>query len=80
MADEMIKDRIVGEHSDIVRGRLLREKDLCLTKAVDICKAAEASTKQLEKLTDEKKVEILQEKLARNMAQLHTVTTLRNGH
>ena len=34
MADEMIKDRIVvGVHSDIVRGRLLREKDLCLTKA-----------------------------------------------
>ena len=28
MADEMIKDRIVvGVHSDIVRGRLLREKD-----------------------------------------------------
>ena len=62
MADEMIKDRIVvGVHSDIVRGRLLREKNLCLTKAIDICKAAEASTKQLEKLTDEKKVEILQE-------------------
>ena len=57
MADEMIKDRIVvGVHSDIVRGRLLREKDLCLTKAMDICKAAEASTKQLEKLTDEKKL------------------------
>ena len=62
MADEMIKDRVVvGVHSDIVRGRLLREKDLCLTKAIDICKAAESSTKQLEKLTDEKKVEILQE-------------------
>ena len=62
MADEMIKDRIVvGVHSDIIPGRLLREKDLCLTKAIDICKAAEASTKQLEKLTDEKKVEILQE-------------------
>ena len=62
MADEMIKDRIVvGVHSDIVRGRLLRKKDLYLTKAIGICKAAESSTKQLEKLTDEKKVEILQE-------------------
>jgi hypothetical protein len=31
MADEMIKDRIVvGVQSDIVRGRLLREKDLNL--------------------------------------------------
>ncbi len=61
MADEMIKDRIVvGVQSDIVRGRLLREKDLNLLKAIEICKAAEASTKQLEKLADEKKVEILQ--------------------
>lgn len=60
MADEMIKDRIVvGMQSDIVRGRLLREKGLCLTK--DICKAAEESTKQLEKLTDEEKVKILKE-------------------
>ena len=62
MADEMIKDRIVvGVQSDIVRGRLLCEKDLSLTKAIDICKAAEASTKQLEKLADEKKVEAFQE-------------------
>lgn len=62
MADEMIKDRIVvGMQSDIVRGRLLREKGLCLTKAIDICKAAEESTKQLEKLTDEEKVKILKE-------------------
>ena len=61
MADEMIKERIVvGVQSDIVRGRLLREKDLNLLKAIDICKAAEASTQQLEKLADEKKVEILQ--------------------
>jgi hypothetical protein len=57
MADEMIKDRIVvGVQCDIVRGRLLREKDLNLSKAIDICKAAEASKKQLEKLADEKKL------------------------
>jgi hypothetical protein len=57
MADEMIKDRIVvGVQSDIVRGRLLREKDLNLSKAIDIGKAAEASKKQLEKLADEKKL------------------------
>jgi hypothetical protein len=61
MADEMIKDRIVvGVQSDIVRGRLLREKDLNLSKAIDIGKAAEASKKQLEKVADEKKVDILQ--------------------
>ena len=51
----MIKDHVVGvqrisyghgvDHS-------LRENDLCLTKAIDICKAAEDSTKRLEKLTD----------------------------
>jgi hypothetical protein len=58
MADEMIKDRIVvGVQSDIVRGRLLREKDLNQSKTIDIGKAAEASKKQLEKLADEKMVE-----------------------
>ena len=36
MADEMIKDRIVvGVQSDIVRGRLLREKDLNLSKPIE---------------------------------------------
>ena len=55
MADEMIKDRIV-----VGVQRLLREKDLNLSKAIDIGKAAEASKKQLEKLADEKKVDILQ--------------------
>jgi hypothetical protein len=55
MADEMIKDRIV-----VGVQRLLREKDLNLSKAIDIGKAAQASKKQLEKLADEKKVDILQ--------------------
>jgi hypothetical protein len=42
MADEMIKDRIVvGVQSDIVRGRLLREKDLNLSKAIDIGKVGQ---------------------------------------
>lgn len=71
MADEMIKDRIVaGVQSDIGRGRLLCEKDLSLPKAINICKAAEASTKQLEKLIDEKRVETIQE---------HRPTTYRGG-
>ena len=85
MADEMIKDRIVvGVHSDIVRGRLLREKDLCLTKAIDICKAAESSTKQLEKLTDEKRLrfykrELIKQATSSNSSERAGLVTSRYG-
>jgi transposase InsO family protein len=44
----LIKDRIVcGVVSDSVRERMLREKDLTLEKAVQICRAAELSTTQV---------------------------------
>ena len=51
LKDSLIKDRIVcGITSDQVRARLLRESDLTLTKAVDICRAAEATTAQAQML------------------------------
>ena len=57
MADEMIKDRIVvGVHSDIVRGRLLREKDLRLTKAIDI-EPPKRAAQQLIKLGQRKQLD-----------------------
>ena len=59
----MIKDRIVvGVQSDAVRARLLRERDLQLSKAIDICKAAEASEQQLHKLAEEKNVHLVDRK------------------
>ncbi len=40
LTDDLIKDRIVcGVNNDTVRARLLRETDLNLAKAVDICRA-----------------------------------------
>ena len=48
LTDSLIKDRLVYEvKQDTVRSRLLRETDLTLQKATDICRAAETSTQQL---------------------------------
>lgn len=41
LTDSLIRDRIVcGITDDQVRGRLLREPDLTLNKAIDICRAS----------------------------------------
>ena len=51
LCDSLIKDRIVvGIRDDQVRAKLLRTKDLDLTKAVSICRAAEASRTQMDQL------------------------------
>ena len=44
LRDELIRDRlVVGIRSDSVRSRLLREAELTLHKAIDICRAAEVT-------------------------------------
>ncbi|KAK3093011.1 hypothetical protein FSP39_010012 [Pinctada imbricata] len=49
--DTLIRDRIVcGTNSDVVRGRLLRESDLTLQKAIDVCRSAESSKQQLKNM------------------------------
>ena len=54
LRDSLIKDRIVlGIISQRVRERLLREDDLTLQKAMQICQAAEATERQLNKLDTE---------------------------
>ena len=51
LRDSLTKDRIVlGIISQRVRERLLREDDLTLQKAMQICQAAEATERQLNKL------------------------------
>ncbi|XP_064641934.1 uncharacterized protein K02A2.6-like [Lineus longissimus] len=51
LSDSLIKDRIVyGIRSNNVRERLLRERTLDLSKAIDICRAAELSKSHLENL------------------------------
>jgi len=57
LKDSLIKDKIVGGIlSDQVRARLLREADLTLSKAEDICRAAEATEKQLKLMSEENSV------------------------
>ena len=61
LTDELIHDRIVcGIKSDQVRGRLLREPELSLKKAIDICRASEVSQTQLKSLgaNDSQKFEV----------------------
>ena len=54
LRDSLIKDRIVlGIISQRVRERLLREDDLTLQKAMQICHAAEATERQLNQLDTE---------------------------
>lgn len=51
LSDGLIRDRIVcGIHDEACRARLLRESDLTLAKAIDVCRAQEMSTKQLKSL------------------------------
>ena len=48
-SDEMLRDKIVFSINDVhVQERLLREPELTLVKAINICKTAESSQKQLE--------------------------------
>ena len=48
LRDELIRDRlVVGIRSDSVRSRLLREAELTLQKAIDICRAAEVTDSRM---------------------------------
>ena len=54
LKDSLIKDRIVGGiKSETVKARLLREPNLTLNKAENICRAAEATERQLKVMTEE---------------------------
>lgn len=54
LTDELIKDHVVcGIVNDTVRARLLRETDLNLTKAVDICRASEVTQTHMKALHEE---------------------------
>ena len=56
LCDSLTRDRIVcGITSSHLRERLLRETDLSLTKAIDICRATEVSKSQAQQLHVEQK-------------------------
>ena len=51
LEDQLIRDRIViGIRSKEVRGRLLRDTNLTLKKAVDVCRSDEATSQQLQSI------------------------------
>ena len=53
LKDSLIHDRIVcGINSQAMKERLLREPDLSLSKATDMCRASEISKKQIKTLTN----------------------------
>ena len=52
--DNLIRNRIVGRiRTDQMRARLLREADLPYIKAIDICRASEASSRELKEFNDD---------------------------
>lgn len=54
MHDSLIRDRIVcGVKEERLRSRLLREADLTLQKAIDICRANETTQSQMKVLKEE---------------------------
>ncbi|XP_067284600.1 uncharacterized protein [Pseudorasbora parva] len=59
LTESLIRDRIVcGVNNDQIRARLLREPDLDLNKAVDICRASEVTKSQIKALHKETEVTV----------------------
>lgn len=53
LTESLIRDNIIcGVTSDVVRERMLRESKIDLTRAIEICRAAEASKTQIESLSN----------------------------
>lgn len=56
LTDEMIRDKLViGIQDKSTKARLLREKDLSLDKALDMCKSSEVTNKQLKSIQKDEK-------------------------
>ena len=54
LKDSLIRDRIVCDiHCEKTRSRLLREPDLTLQKAIDICRAIEITSSQMKSFTND---------------------------
>jgi len=59
-ADKMIRDRIVFTYSDSrVREKLVSTDDLTLEKAIDICRAAEATRDRVQSMVDTKPASVV---------------------
>ncbi|UYV69844.1 K02A2.6-like, partial [Cordylochernes scorpioides] len=74
MEDELIKDRIVvGIQNNDVREKLLSDPDLNITKAIQICVAAENTNTQLREIKDrnenEPSISTIERKISRDFSQ-----------
>lgn len=71
LTESLIQDRkVCGVNSDQIRARLLREPDLDLNKAIDICRASEV-TKSLTKAA-----EVFQKCIAQRLEDLEGVVNI----
>jgi hypothetical protein len=62
MEDSIVRDRIVlGIRDDATRKKLLQTRGLDLAKAIDICRSAEATTRQLKAMTSPDEVQSLRQ-------------------
>lgn len=60
LREDLIRDRLVlGVSDESVRRRLLREKDLTLASAIDICRAAEMTDMRIKAITQDRSLETL---------------------
>ena len=60
LTESLIKDRVViGIYDDTLRERLLRQKDLTLSTAAEICRSSELSKTQLKEMSEGTKVNLL---------------------
>lgn len=69
-ADELLRDRIVcGIVDNTTRKQMLQKKSLTLQSCVDICRASEATSRQLKVMGGEDKVHWMNQKPKRNTAK-----------
>ena len=63
LENEMLRDRIViGIHNSETQQRLLREKDLTLDRAIDICRSSETATQHSQRMEPTQPVNFVQKK------------------
>lgn len=68
--ESMIRDRIVlGIRDDATRKKLLQTRKLDLMKAIDICRSAEATTRQLKAITSPDEIQSLRQRPSRSQSR-----------
>ena len=75
--DSLLRDRLViGIKSNNTRKRLLQERNLNLSKCIDICRASETSEKQLRVIDSDEKVHKIREEY--NLTKKHLLMHIAN--